>query len=206
MPTAGEKLKEALQRNASIFGIELNDQMRSRLAAYYEILLKWNDRLHLIAPCSPAEFAVRHVLESLLLLPYLRSGARLVDVGSGAGLPAIPCLIARSDVKALLIEASKRKAIFLREALRHLNIQEQADVIASRFEEMNAVPADVVTSRALDRFAETLPKLVPWAPRQSTLALFGNERLRAQLKQQWPQVKAQRIPKSDRRLLIIIER
>src|SRR5437870_6839414 len=55
MPTAGEKLKDALQRNASIFGIELNDQMRSRLAAYYEILLKWNDRLHLVAPCSRSE-------------------------------------------------------------------------------------------------------------------------------------------------------
>ena len=118
MPTSLEQMKDALQRHAGDFGIQLNGELCARMGEYYEFLLKWNDRQHLVAPCSAEEFATRHVLESLLLLPHLPQDARIADVGSGGGLPIIPCLIARGDIHATLIESSKKKAVFLREALR----------------------------------------------------------------------------------------
>jgi 16S rRNA (guanine527-N7)-methyltransferase len=108
------EFRGAILRNAPRHGIHPNEDQLRRLCSYYELLLAWNARLHLVAPCSPSEFATRHVLESLLLLPHLRPNARLADVGSGAGLPIIPTLIARPDVHAILIEASKKKAVFLR--------------------------------------------------------------------------------------------
>ncbi len=113
MPTPTEKFGQALWNNAAEFGIQLRAAEVTRLSKYYELLLKWNDRLHLVAPCSPEEFATRHVLESLLLLPHLPENASLLDVGSGAGLPIIPCLIIRTDLSATLIESSPRKAVFL---------------------------------------------------------------------------------------------
>ena|SRR5437660_6718900 len=106
----------ALERNASSFGVELSGAGIAQLASYYELLLRWNPRLHLVAPCSAIEFAMRHVLESLLLATHLPNNARVVDVGSGAGLPVIPCLVARSDLRATLIESSPKKTVFLREA------------------------------------------------------------------------------------------
>ena len=92
--------------------------MVGRLGVYYEILQKWNPRLHLVSSCSPEEFAVRHVLESLWILRYLPDGSRIIDIGSGGGLPIVPCLITRDDLTATLIESSQRKSVFLREALR----------------------------------------------------------------------------------------
>jgi len=203
MPTATERFGQALWNNAAEFGIQLRAAEVTRLSKYYELLLKWNDRLHLVAPCSPEEFATRHVLESLLLLSHLPQKARVLDVGSGAGLPIIPCLIIRTDLSATLIESSPRKAVFLREALRDVSNREPAALTVARFEQTTAPEADFVTCRALDRFQRFLPALIQWAPPTSTLLLFAGEELRKQVEILLPNAKAERIPRSDRRYLIV---
>jgi 16S rRNA (guanine527-N7)-methyltransferase len=203
MPTPTEKFGQALWNNAAEFGIQLRAAEVTRLSKYYGLLLKWNDRLHLVAPCSPEEFATRHVLESLLLLSHLPQKARVLDVGSGAGLPIIPCLIIRTDLSATLIESSPRKAVFLREALRDVSNREPAALTVARFEQTTAPEADFVTCRALDRFQRFLPALIQWAPPTSTLLLFAGEELRKQLEILLPNAKAERIPRSDRRYLIV---
>src|SRR6266853_5702779 len=121
MPTPIERFSEALRQRSNGFGVNLDNEDVERLCSYYELLLKWNPRLHLVAPCSPEEFAVRHILESLVLLPHLAHGARVADIGSGAGLPIIPCLIMRADLRATLIESAEKKVVFLREALRQVS-------------------------------------------------------------------------------------
>jgi 16S rRNA (guanine527-N7)-methyltransferase len=203
MPTPIEKFSQALRGHAAEFGIQLGANDVQRLSNYYELLLKWNDRLHLVAPCSPEEFATRHVLESLLLLPHLPQNARVVDVGSGAGLPVIPCLIMRADLRATLVESSPRKAAFLREGLRGVNGRAPAALTIARFEQTTAPEADFVTCRALDRFQQFVPALIEWAPPASTLLLFAGEELRKQIKILLPNVQAERIPRSDRRYLIV---
>ncbi len=203
MPTPTEKFGQALWNNAAEFEIQLRAAEVTRLSKYYELLLKWNDRLHLVAPCSPEEFATRHVLESLLLLSHLPQKARVLDVGSGAGLPIIPCLIIRTDLSATLIESSPRKAVFLREALRDVSNREPAALTVARFEQTTAPEADFVTCRALDRFQRFLPALIQWAPPTSTLLLFAGEELRKQVEILLPNAKAERIPRSGRRYLIV---
>jgi 16S rRNA (guanine527-N7)-methyltransferase len=203
MPTPTETFSQALRDHAAEFRIQLAADNIKRLTNYYELLLKWNDRLHLVAPCSPEEFATRHVLESLLLLAHLPEDARVIDVGSGAGLPIIPCLIVRADLRVTLVESSSKKAVFLREALRDVKSPEPAAVKAARFEQTEAPEADFVACRALDRFQELLPALIKWAPTASTLLLFAGEELRKQVEILLPNAKAERIPTSDRRYLIV---
>ena len=176
MPTEIERFSRALRERAIDFGVQLRDGDLERLGSYYELLLKWNPRLHLVAPCSPEEFATRHILESLVLLPHLTSGARVTDVGSGGGLPIVPCLIMRADLRATLIESSPKKAVFLREAIKQLPNPPQ--LIVNRFEEIPAPATDFVTCRALDQFPKLLPTLIEWAPRSSTLLLFVGAALR----------------------------
>jgi 16S rRNA (guanine527-N7)-methyltransferase len=168
--------------------------------------MAWNTRLHLVAPCSPAEFATRHVLESLLALAHLPTEAHLLDVGSGAGLPAIPCLIMRPTLRATLIEASPKKAVFLRESLRRVGADKRTAVINERFEKTRAPAADFVTCRALDRFQEMFPKLIEWSPPTSTLLLFSGERLREQLDKAALAYDAILIPESERRFLFIFKK
>ncbi len=205
MPTPIERFSEALRQRADNFGVNLDNDDVERLSDYYELLLKWNPRLHLVAPCSPEEFAVRHVLESLVVLPHLSRGALVIDVGSGAGLPIIPCLVVRRDLRANLIESSQKKAVFLREALRQLPNAEAQRLLVSRFEDNPGLTGDFVTCRALDRFQQFLPKLVEWAPPSSTLLLFAGPALRKQIEALLPSARAERIPESEQRFLMIAQ-
>ena len=204
LQTNADEFTSALETHATRYGVELSAQARVQLRRYYEHVSVWNPRLHLVAPCSPAEFATRHVLESLLALPFLTAGARVADVGSGAGLPIIPCLILRPDIRATLIEANARKSIFLREALRVLSLWEAAKVIAERFETMPTMEIDFVTCRALDRFTQMFSKLLDWSPRTSVLLLFGGPTLEAELKRHVLDYTAQHIPSSEQRFLFVI--
>src|ERR1043166_9044265 len=115
-----DRFEQSLVTNMGSFNLDLPAETVARLADYYSLLTGWNDRLHLVAPCEPEEFAVRHVLESLLLLKYLPFDAHVADIGSGGGLPIIPCLIARADLEATLIESSQKKAVFLREVINEI--------------------------------------------------------------------------------------
>src|SRR6266536_1146554 len=200
------EFREGLESHAGAYRVELSPQVTRGLCDYYELLRVWNPKLHLVAPCSPKEFARRHVLESLLALPYLPGAAHVADIGSGAGLPIIPCLIARSDVTALLIESSHKKTVFLREALRHTKRADSATVIAERFENLPTPEVEFVSCRALDRFEEKLPTLVKWAPRPSTLLIFGSQRMTGLIKGLGLTFVEAQIPFSEGRFLFVINR
>jgi 16S rRNA (guanine527-N7)-methyltransferase len=204
--TSKDEFAAALQQDASLFGVALSSDEILHLTSYYELLLHWNPRLHLVAPCSPAEFATRHVLESLLLLRYLKAGARVADVGSGGGLPIIPCLLARPDIRATLIESSPKKSVFLREALRSLKLDDRANVISNRFEQMPSPDANAITCRALERFQELLPQLIEWAPLNSTLFLFAGDSILSSIKAAALPFETVPVPGSERRQLIILPR
>lgn len=203
-----QKFDATLETHGARYGVELDAQERARLGMYYEHLLKWNARLHLVAPCSPAEFATRHVLESLMACRYMDEGARVCDVGSGGGLPIIPCLVVRTDVRATLVEASTKKAVFLREALRYLELQDRAEVLGERFEGTSAPEADAVTCRALERFTEMYPRLVGWSPPASRLLFFGGSALGELIErdENIRAFKAIKMPESDGRFLFVCER
>src|SRR6185436_10434502 len=194
-----DRFSQSLVANMGSFDLDLPTETVSRLGEYYSLLTRWNDRLHLVAPCSPEEFAVRHILESLMLLKHLPTNARVADIGSGGGLPIIPCLIARPDLHATLIESSQKKSVFLREATR----QFQATIIARSFEQVDPPPVDFVTCRALDQFMQKLPALIDWAPKGSTLLLFGGESLREELRKANRNFDQLLIPQSEKRYLFL---
>jgi 16S rRNA (guanine527-N7)-methyltransferase len=200
------KFDKALERHGAAFGMQLDEESRACLSDYFELVSAWSPRLHLVAPCTPAEFATRHVLESLLALTFIGEGASVVDVGSGAGLPAIPCLVARRDMRAVLVESSQKKAVFLREALSRLSLSGRAGVVAARFEKIELPAADCLTCRAIERFTEILPALVRWAARVPTLLLFGGEGLREKLEHEGLPFETVLVPESERRFLFVVRR
>lgn len=195
---------QAIAKHQKIFEFHFNAAQISVFSDYYELVEKWNPRLHLVAPCSAEEFAVRHVLESLAILEFLPENAQLIDVGTGAGLPSIPCLLARADLRGTLIESNTKKAVFLREALSKLNLQTRAEVLNSRFEQTDA-STGFVTSRALDKFVEKLPEIVDWAQGCEKLLLFGGEKVRDKLTELRLDFSTKLIPDSERRFVFVVE-
>jgi 16S rRNA (guanine527-N7)-methyltransferase len=204
--TPRSEFDKALAERAGRFGVELGEEARGRLGDYFELVAAWSPRLHLVAPCAPSEFAARHVLESLTALPFIPEGAAVLDVGSGAGLPAIPCLVARPDLKAVLVEASQKKSVFLREALSRLGLSARARVVAERFEQVEPPDAARLTCRAIERFTDILPGLLAWSSRVPTLLLFGGESLREALEVAGMTFETVRAPESERRFLFVVRR
>ncbi|MGI8409062.1 MAG: 16S rRNA (guanine(527)-N(7))-methyltransferase RsmG [Pyrinomonadaceae bacterium] len=193
----------AVKSHQASFRLELLEKQISRLADYYEIVHKHNEILHLVAPMPPQEFTIRHILESLTLLEFLPENTRFADVGTGAGLPSIPCLLVREDLRAVLIESKLKKTKFLEEAAAELKIADRVRIINRQFEEVESEPFTVVTCRALDKFAQKLPRLIKWSQRRNLL-LFGGNNLREALKTCELSFVETRMPLSDRRFLFVV--
>lgn len=195
-----DRFEQALVANMGSFDLDLSDKTLTQLSEFYSLLTRWNERLHLVAPCAPEEFATRHVLESLMLLKHLPQNAKIADIGSGAGLPIIPCLLARPDLSATLIESSQKKSVFLREALNQLG--RPSVIIPKPFEEVPTPDVSFVTCRALDQFMNKVSALINWAPVESTLLLYGGDRLREKLHE--VRFEERRIPLSEKRFLFVV--
>jgi len=133
-----------------------------RLTAFGELLLKWNKRVNLIGRDSQQDVWRRHILDSAQLNPLIPPGVRTIaDVGAGAGLPGLILSVLNTSAQIRLIESDRRKAAFLREAIRVT--QSSAIVHESRVEEVDLPTQDVVIARAcapLDRLLEMVQKLV----------------------------------------------
>ena len=201
-----EKFAQVLVERMNDYGVDLSRETIRELSEYYTLLMRWNERLHLVAPCDAEEFATRHVLESLLLLKFLSTNAAIVDVGSGAGLPIIPCLIARSDLSATLIESSQKKSVFLREASKRAGIANRVAIVAKPFEQTQAPDAGFVTCRALDEFISKLSDLLKWSPDEATLLLFGGETLRQKLAAIRARYTELLIPNTEKRYLFEVQK
>lgn len=146
----------------------LTEEQLGRLAAYLEILHRWNARMNLTAVRDPEEVVTRHFGESLFAAQYLFPSCLvppaecLVDIGSGAGFPGLPIKIWAPDLPVVLIESQNKKATFLREVIRALELRD-ISVSTNRAEEY-AVPAPgkrrpvtTVTLRAVEKFDRILP-------------------------------------------------
>lgn len=198
--------RETLAAESAAYAVALTPEALDGLSQYYELLTLWNSRVHLVAACSPQEFATRHVLESLVLLKHLPTNANVAEVGAGGGLPIVPCLIARPDLHAILIEGAQKKAVFLREALTRTGVSARASVINDRFENVAAPPVDFVTCRALERFEEMLPHLFEWAPEKVTLLLFGAKRLETRIESLGFTCTGELMPGSKGRFLYVVKK
>ncbi len=198
-----DQLIAAINANRAAFGIDLSEAATERLADYYELVLESNSILHLVGPCSPEEFAIRHILESLMLLKYLPKNARFADVGAGAGLPSIPCLIVREDLRGVLIESKMRKANFLQTAVDAFQMSDRAEVVNRQFEEVETGNFTVVTCRALDKLKEKLPRILKWTMRRPVFLFAGNN-VRDELRNRNVNFTEILLPLSEQRFLIAI--
>jgi 16S rRNA (guanine527-N7)-methyltransferase len=133
--------------------ITLSQETQQKLLGYLDLLAKWNKVHNLTAVRDPEEMVKLHLLDSLAVLPHIRSG-NLLDVGSGAGLPGIPIALARPELKVTVLDSSHKKATFLRQAKGELGLN-NLDVVCARVEEYQPEQKfDQVISRAFSDIAE----------------------------------------------------
>jgi 16S rRNA (guanine527-N7)-methyltransferase len=149
---------DELTRGALELGIRLSIGQRTAFAIYLKTLLLWANRLSLTGARTADEIVKRHILDSLSLARYVRSGDKLADLGSGAGFPGVPLAIACPNATVVLIESRRKRANFLREAARRCELS-NVKVLEERAEEVAAGQPgsfDLVVSRAVWPVADFL--------------------------------------------------
>ncbi len=146
-------LERTLAEGAAAVGVALDARGQERLLAYLRLLHKWNKVYNLTAIRELQKMVVHHLLDSLAVLPYVE-GRRLVDVGSGAGLPGIPLAIAQPELQVTVLDSNHKKASFLQQVCLELKLDNVA-VVCARVEAWHPPqPFDVVISRAFTDLAE----------------------------------------------------
>lgn len=149
--------EQALDEGLRELAIDLTDAQRRRLLDYTALIEKWNRTYNLTAVRGPVAMVSQHLLDSLAVLPHLPMPAErpaIADVGSGAGLPGIPIAVARPDWQVTLVEASQKKAAFLRQACIALGLANVA-VHEGRVESLRpAALFAIVISRAFADLAK----------------------------------------------------
>jgi 16S rRNA (guanine527-N7)-methyltransferase len=151
------EFRERLQRRAKRAGVSVPSALASKLEIYYRLLAQWNQKINLTALNlreATDEAFDRLLIEPLVAAKHARPGTqKLLDIGSGGGSPALPFALAVSNVTVVMVESKTRKSVFLREAVRALELP-GASVETTRFEELLARPDlheahDLVTIRAV---------------------------------------------------------
>jgi 16S rRNA (guanine527-N7)-methyltransferase len=169
----GSDLEELLSRGAAELGVILDVDQRRKLLDYLDLLVKWNAVYNLTSVREPAQMLTTHLLDSLAIVPLIRElGAeRVLDVGSGAGLPGIPLAIASPELAVTLVDAVQKKVAFLNQVKGSLMLQ--ISPIHIKVQALTSSEGyDCITSRAfssLSEFAASSAHLL--APRGVLVAL-----------------------------------
>lgn len=136
---------------------ELFGEGYEAIKRYVDILLDRGITWGLLGPREAERIWTRHILNSIALAPLVPDGSRVVDVGSGAGLPGVPLAILRPDLRVTLLDSLARRSEFLQLAVTELGLAERVQVVRARAEEHRS-QYEVVVSRAV----APLTRLVPW--------------------------------------------
>ncbi|EDW0110950.1 16S rRNA (guanine(527)-N(7))-methyltransferase RsmG [Salmonella enterica] len=138
-------------------GISLTDHQKTLLVAYVDMLHKWNKAYNLTSVRDPAEMVVRHILDSIVVAPYLQ-GQRFIDVGTGPGLPGIPLAIVLPDAHFTLLDSLGKRVRFLRQVQHELRL-ENITPVQSRVE---AYPSEPPFDGVISRAFASLNDMVSW--------------------------------------------
>jgi 16S rRNA (guanine527-N7)-methyltransferase len=149
------QLATQLQQGLAELELDIDNDVQSRLLDYVALLHKWNRTYNLTAVRKPELMVTRHLLDSLVVNPYLQPG-RILDVGTGAGLPGIPLALVRPDDEFYLLDSNNKKTRFVTQAVSELELS-NVTVVKSRVEDFQS---DQLFNTIMARAYSTLANMV----------------------------------------------
>lgn len=139
---------DEIESGAAALGVALRPEQRDALAQFATLLHRWNSAFNLVSRRDIPRLVARHLLDALSLVPMLQ-GRRVIDLGTGAGLPGVPLAIARPDVEFTLVDRSERRIRFVRQVTIELNLKNVAPVACDYADFRAGTLFDTVVSRAV---------------------------------------------------------
>lgn len=166
------RLAGALAAGLERLSLEVSPEQQRRMLDYLGLLERWNRSFNLTAVRDPLQMVSRHLLDSLSILPWVR-GPRVLDAGTGAGLPGVPLAIARPEWRLTLLDSAGKKIRFLRQVRRELEL-ENIEPVQARLEDFRPDDGfDCIVSRAFASLADFAAAARHLGARARLLAMKG---------------------------------
>ncbi|GEM_PF-1161847 len=203
---SGDDFKLELNKALLDFQITmLSEAQKARLYRHYEMLLNWNRHTNLTRIIKPAEAARLHYAESIFSAQFITDARTALDIGSGAGFPAVPLASVRDDLRVTALEANQKKALFLYEVKDALQL-DNFHIARHRLEDFDCGIFDVLISRALDNAEAMMRNILEHLSDNQRLLLYGSrallESLYAPVAEQF-KIDYHKIPHSESRYLAV---
>ncbi len=176
-----------------------DSETASKFVSYYQLLLEWNERINLTAITDPKGVAERHFADSLLALSLIPQGAKVIDVGTGAGFPGIPLKLVRPDIELTLLDSLNKRIVFLNFVLKELGIE--ADTFHMRAEDGGRNVKlhecfDIAVSRAVASMAKITEWTLPFVKKGGASLLYKGPNADDELSETSPLLKKMHIDAS----------
>lgn len=117
-------MREILVKYFSDYGITLSQEQIENYEKYYELLIEWNNKFNLTSITEKKDVVIKHFLDSVLCYKLIKDGSSIVDVGTGAGFPALPLKILNPTLKVTLVDSLNKRVVFLNEVVKALNLKD----------------------------------------------------------------------------------
>jgi 16S rRNA (guanine527-N7)-methyltransferase len=161
-----EHLTNQLNQGLEALGLNISESQKTQILNYVTLLAKWNQVYNLTAVREIEQMISKHVLDCLAVLPYIH-GTRILDVGTGAGLPGLLLAIVRPSWQCILLDSNAKKIRFVQQAIIELEIP-NAQVVHSRMEKLNPSQQkidekfDTIISRAYSEISHFYQQTLPF--------------------------------------------
>lgn len=155
-----------LKNTSAKAGFDLTQTQLKQIDTYAEMLVEWNKNVNLTAILDPDEMVVKHFVDSFLLLNHIEfRNSSLIDVGTGAGFPALPCKILQDELKITLLDSMSKRLKFLEAVCKKIGVK--ASILNGRAEEVALLPEhrekyDIATARAVAHMRELTEYCLPF--------------------------------------------
>ena len=154
-----------ISNQAKFLDIELTKIQIEKLYKYMKILLEWNEKINLTAITDEDEIIQKHFIDSFTILKYIKSGEKVIDVGTGAGFPGIPLKIIKNDIDITLLDSLNKRINFLKVIIEELELK-NVEAVHSRVEEFGKNSKyresfDIAVSRAVANLATLTEYMIP---------------------------------------------
>jgi len=185
---ANTQFQDILQQQAGQLKISLTAEMVEQLSRFCETLLSWNQKMHLVSKkaATPVRIA-RQIVDSLLLLHHFEipTNSKVLDLGSGAGFPAVPLKIARPDLEMVLTESTLKKCDYLQNLLTDLDLVKVSlfSDRARNLPEKSYCYFDCVTAKASGILKEVWPEVYPFLKKDGRLLTYKGKRAKEEIRQ-----------------------
>lgn len=157
-----------------------NERVRAAFDRYAEMLTERNEKVNLTAITDPVEIRVKHFTDSLAAIDLIKTGATVLDIGSGAGFPGIPLKIARDDISVTLLDSVNKKVAFMNDVIADLGLK-NIEAVHARIEDFpHKGEFDVAVSRAVAELTTLAEYALPFVKVGGTFVAYKSEKAEAE--------------------------